>query len=138
MWITRRRGRDGTTKDTSWTKLFGEGVLALLGWDLTLVEWRVLLYLVATAKVGTNVAPCARAAAIAQALGHDRTSVSRALTALAGMHLVRMGVEASGAQVAEVNPHVAFRGTPAQRGLAIGEGRWHHPVNTRGDGASSR
>lgn len=110
---------------------------ALLGWGLTFVEWRVLLYLVAAAKAGTNVAPVARAAKIADDLGHDRGSVSRALKALEGMNLIRRGMEASGAQVAEVNPHVAFRGTSKQRGVAMAQ--WHYPVNTRAvEGASSR
>lgn len=137
MLQTRGRRRDGEIKDTSWVKVFAPGLQLLLGWNLTLVEWRVLLHLVSLAKAGTNVAPGARAAKIAADLGHDRTTVARALAVLQGMGVIRLRREDSGARVAEVNPYVAFRGDSRERGVAIEDGRWYVPVNTKGVAVAS-
>lgn len=138
MKTTRRRGRDGEFVDTSWTKVFTPAMQMLLEWNLTFVEWRVLLHLVSLTSAGTNVAPGARAAKIGGDLGHDRTTVTRALGTLAGMGVVRLRTEASGARVAAVNPYVAFRGSSRERGAAIEDGGWRVPVNTKGALAASR
>lgn len=117
-------------KDVRWTKAFPLLWTILLEWKLTPVECRVLVYLVSCAKMRTNVVNETRQARIAAALGHDRSSVGRALRHLTTIGVIRRG-EWQGHPVFVINPHVTFRANSDARGLAVKDGTWYPPINTR-------
>ena len=119
----------GDVIDIGWAKVFGSGLAFVLEQHLALVELRVLLHLIATMKAGSNAVVNARAAVLAETLGHDRSNVSRALRKLEEMHLIRRQVDhATRVSGAQVNPFVACKMDSDRRGRLIAEGGWHKPV----------
>jgi hypothetical protein len=83
--------------------------LAGQGRDLTRVELRVLLHVIATAGFGNTATTYA--SAIAEELGHDRSAVSRALATLEGLDVIRRAPHGrAGATDISLSPHLVYRG----------------------------
>ncbi|MGR7027237.1 hypothetical protein [Geodermatophilus sp. URMC 62] len=81
------------------------------------VHLRVLLYLVATCGYENQVQR--HVSDIADDLGHDRSTVSRALLALRERALVRTESVAGRPLTIHLHPALCFRGKPAQRAAAL-------------------
>ena len=102
----RPRHRDG------FSLLFTDALqhfLAGTGRDLTCVELRVLLHLIATAGYGNTLTTYA--STIADALGHDRSAVSRGLATLESLDVIRRAPHGrAGATDISLSPHLVYRG----------------------------
>ena len=104
--------------------LFQDTTLDLLlnrGRTLTALEWRVLIYMLATATYVNNVE--GYICEIATELGHDRSSVSKALRVLEKLELIHRGLSIGNRpQPMQIDPNLAFRGTATQRGEMLQHG----------------
>lgn len=112
--VRRPRHRDG------FGLVFQEPLLNLLGdaeRRLSALEWRLLLYLIATMEYENIID--AHIGELAEGIGHERSAVSKALTKLEGHRLVRReDMPGSRPRRIRVNPDLAFRGNASQRGAA--------------------
>jgi hypothetical protein len=107
-------------------KLFQSELLLLLDLDLTLVQVRVLAYLIAKGGYGNSI-PGVQIVAVARKLKHDRTTVSRALKTLETMGLIRRTVDAdSPTPRIDLNPWLVFKGNSYGRAAAIAD-NWVRP-----------
>lgn len=96
--------------------------LAGPGRDLTRVELRVLMYLIATTGYGNVLTTYATS--VAEDLGHDRSAVSRALATLEKLQVIRRAPHGrAGATEISLSPHLVFRGGVAAR-TAMLKGGW--------------
>ena len=102
--------------------------LAGPGRDLTRVELRVLLHLIATTGYGNT--QTTYASANAAALGHDRSAVSRAMATLEKLDVIRRAPHPrAGATDISLSPHVVYRGGAKGRSAMLKEG-WRPPGMT--------
>ena len=121
----RPRHRDG------FSLVFADNLeifLAGPGRDLTRVDLRVLMFLIATTGYGNT--QTTYASAIATALGHDRSAVSRALAALEKLDVIRRSPHPrAGATDISLSPHLVYRGGVKGRTTMLKD-KWRPPGTT--------